>query len=63
MTENENLTPEKLLPAYKKRFDEHLRSKYPNIENFNNGKGTICLSKHIPIDYLKKLVKHYRLLV
>jgi hypothetical protein len=63
MTENENLTPEKLLPAYKNRFDEHLRSKYPNIENFNYGKGTKLLSKDIPLEYLKKLVKHYRMLV
>jgi hypothetical protein len=51
----------KLVEAYKKRFDEHLQREYPNITQFKEGEYTRNLSESIPLDYLKNLVKHYRL--
>jgi hypothetical protein len=50
-----------LFDAMKKRFDEHLQRKYPGIDKFDE-KQAKELSKYIPLDYLKNLVKHYRLL-
>lgn len=46
---------------FKNIFDSHLQKKYPDVDKFNKGQRTEALSKIIPLPYLKKLVRYYRL--
>ena len=52
---------EKIFKQSKKWFDEYLKEKYPKIDEFIESKSTKDLSKIVPLDYLKKLLKHHRI--
>jgi hypothetical protein len=47
---------------FKNIFDLHLKDKYPAIDKFNQGPHTRKLSKIIPLNYLKELVRYCKII-